>query len=59
MPCESDDLTPLAALNITLEPLGGTRPAAMPPPKPKKPAKTAKPAAASPAGKTRRAKKAS
>jgi hypothetical protein len=59
MPCESADLTPLAALNITLEPLGGTRPAAMPPPKPKKPAKTAKPAAASPAGKTRRAKKAS
>ena len=55
MPCESAELTPLAALNIKLEPMDGTRPAAISPAKSKNPGK---PALVSAAAKNRRATKA-
>jgi len=60
MPCESADLTPLAAMNIKLEPIGGAPPAAMSPPKSKKTSKTepSKTASVKATAKSRRATKA-
>jgi hypothetical protein len=60
MPCESADLTPLAAMNIKLEPIGGAPSAAMSPPKSKKTSKTApsKTASVRATAKSRRATKA-
>ena len=59
MPCESADLTPLAALNIKLEPIDGAGTVAVPPTKPSKAkAKPAKSVPVSAAAKNRRATKA-